>query len=99
MVQVKVRLVSNRNTEKIGVLHHAILQPDELLIVPNALLDERFATNPLVTSDQHPVLCRSALITPQGYALGTLCVDREPRQLQPQQVGFADFKSPSGRAA
>jgi len=72
MVQVKVRLVSNRNTEKIGVLHHAILQPDEPLIVPNALLDERFATNPLVTSDQ-TVLCRSALITPQGYALGTLC--------------------------
>jgi len=28
MVQVKVRLVSN-DTEKIGVLHHAILQPDE----------------------------------------------------------------------
>jgi len=41
---VQVRLVSKRNTE-IGVLHHAILQPDEPLIVPNALLDERFAIN------------------------------------------------------
>jgi len=64
----KVRLVSNRNTEKMFCTH-AILQPDEL-IVPNALLDERFATNPLVTSPKHPVLCRSAPNHTSGIRAG-----------------------------
>lgn len=66
---------------------HAILKED-LLVVEDASLDERFCDNPLVTGDLHLRFYAGApLLDPAGFKLGTLCVlDRKPRKLSGRQA-------------
>lgn len=66
---------------------HAI-HYDTVMIVENALEDERFFDNPLVTGGPNIRFYAGApLINPSGFKMGTLCIlDNKPRSLTDEQV-------------
>jgi PAS domain S-box-containing protein len=72
---------------EISFCAHAIME-HRPFIVRDASSDPRFADHPWVIFDPHIRFYAAApLRTPQGHALGTVCVmDRTPRELRPKQL-------------
>ncbi|HXI69526.1 MAG TPA: GAF domain-containing protein [Verrucomicrobiae bacterium] len=67
---------------------HTVLQPDQIMEVPDAEQDARFINSPLMTEDPHIRFYAGApLVDPRGHVLGALCVmDRQPRKMTKEQL-------------
>ena len=80
-------LDAEETARDISFCTHAIMH-DDVMIVPDALEDQRFKDNPLVVDDPHIRFYAGApLEVNGGHRIGTLCViDREPREFSPAQA-------------
>ena len=77
-----IGLPGSAPSRDVSFCQHALAQR-ELFIVPDTAADARFASTSLVAAPPHLRFYAGApLVTPDGHALGTLCVfDRRPRGL------------------
>ena len=75
------------NQRELSFCAHAILEPHDLMEVQDTLLDPRFVSNPLVTSDLAiRFYAGVSILSKDGHPIGTLCVlDTTPHSLNNKQ--------------
>jgi PAS domain S-box-containing protein len=83
----RVRVEDTWTPRDVSFCAHTIMQDAGIFEVYDAEADPRFAGSPLVKDGPRIRFYAGApLVTPDGHALGALCVmDRVPRQLTPEQ--------------
>ena len=93
-IRFKVGFEAEHTSLEEAFCNHAIKQ-DEVMLIPDALLDARFKDNPLVSSGPNiRFYAGSPLKTSDGHLLGSLCViDQQPRQLSAQQCKVLEMLS------
>lgn len=77
----------SETTRQVSFCGHAILQ-DQPLIIPDALKDDRFASNPLVIGDPKiRFYAGCPLILGDNFKIGSLCaIDHAPREMSDDQI-------------
>jgi signal transduction histidine kinase len=85
--KARIGLDATETSRDVSFCAHAILGKD-LMVVPDAATDARFADHPAVTQTPGVRFYAGApLVTTDGFALGTLCVvDATPRRLSLAQL-------------
>ncbi len=81
-------LTIRETPRNVSFCSYAIERPTEVMVVPDALSDHRFARSPLVTGAPNIRFYAGApLVTSTGHAIGTVCViDRRPRELSAEEL-------------
>ncbi|MDP9081455.1 MAG: GAF domain-containing sensor histidine kinase [Bacteroidota bacterium] len=76
------------NVREFSFCTHVIASGDEIMIIEDAAIDERFVDNPMVTGPTSVTFYAGVpLVNEDGFALGTLCViDQETQKLTDTQT-------------
>lgn len=87
-VKSKLGIEVEEIPRELSFCNYMILEPSHGLVIEDSRVDERFSDSPFVTNDPYVVFYAGMpLVTPTGYAIGSLCVfDQKPKQLTEKQL-------------